>query len=90
MREAELRRNEAMAGNWRIFYVGILGAVLVMAIMYFLMQYVVKDHGYYRNQSYPVNNGTADDTSSDVTSHQGGAILIQPNQLRSEPAVYFS
>src|SRR5215207_2921479 len=94
MREAELKRQEAIGGNGRLFFFGMAGAIIVFALLYFLTQYVVKDGGYYRNQSFPVNKSLpADDQSNDntgATSHQGGAVLVAPTGFGCRPTVYFS
>jgi hypothetical protein len=95
MREAELKRREAVSGNGPIFFIGALGVLLVVAMIYYITQYVVKDDGYYQNKEYPVNRSLpADDQSNDgqssATSHQGGSLLITPPRLGFRPTVYFS
>jgi hypothetical protein len=95
MREAELKRQEAVGGNGRLFFFGMAGAILVFALLYFLTQYVVKDgEGFYRNKEFPINRSLpADDRSNDNTgaaSHPGGAIMVAPGTFGFQPTVYFS
>ena len=84
MREAELKRTEAMMGNAGIFYVGVIGALLILAVMYFLTQSVVGATSSKR----PIPVGKSQPTTDG--SHNGGAILITPSNSDYAATVYFS
>jgi len=83
-------------GNGRIFYVAILGALLVVAVMYFLTQYVANSNDSFHPQSYPPAVPSLDtplppdDGLGSTTYNNGGAYLIIPPGQDPEPAVYFS
>lgn len=100
MRELELRQKGATNGNWKFFYAGAIGFLMVVVLAFFITQYVVKDDGVYRGQEYPVGETRAPmDTQSAPPQAPGasqgergadGAFRFAVPAHGQEPTVYFT
>lgn len=85
MREAELKREVTASANWQVFYVAVLGLLLVVAVMYFLTQYVVGFAGAAPGPAATESSSPVVDTPSS----SGGTELFDPGSAKA-PAVFFS
>jgi len=68
MRVAELRQERVADQNGRLFGYGALGFLIIALVLYFLTQYVVKPHSYYRDLQRPVSEVQTSDGPPPIAS----------------------